>query len=592
KLSTLKRLSLLRILSAILGCAFDDLRQRDHERQAKKQRIICSIAAGLLLLVVGGSLYLWDYNRLKVEYYNTMVYRWGVPEGVGKLTEREVAHKNYHFRIESRRRRIQRVACENSARRRDSVDPFESLQEVVYRENGQLENGQLDRVIFKNVRGRIVYIKKYEFYDGRTDRPDSAVVDLLTEFLTPYTFTSVKYTTTEYSTYRSEVTRHLLVFDDNGYPERIRYRNYYGLVRADVNGVVEIGYTRSVNGMVEREDYVYRDTVITRGPAAIGYRTYAYNERWRATETRAYTAQGLPAVDEYGIHLERNEYDRWNNRSRKAYYDAAERPVEDQFGVSSATYEYDGNGFEVASMQYDAQGKLTAGKLGYAGTRSVNDARGNETEKLYVNAGGKPANNSYGFGKYVIKYDNQDRRIEESFFTAEGGPARTVGGRHKTLIEYDQQGNRTRERFLGEDGKPALNDWGYASNRRWYDERGNRVKEERYGIDDKPAAGKGGTFRMTWTYDEKNFLTAWAFYQVNGELCGAIEKYQRDEWGNPIEVSYCDANEELVNQKNGYARMTYTYENGSQKCVRYYDASGREVKPRKEHKKDSKVLIF
>src|SRR5262249_32299864 len=65
----LRRFALLRLLACLIGCTFDDLRQRDHERQRRQRLTWASVAAVLLLLMGAGSLYWWDqYAREKSSY--------------------------------------------------------------------------------------------------------------------------------------------------------------------------------------------------------------------------------------------------------------------------------------------------------------------------------------------------------------------------------------------------------------------------------------------------------------------------------------------------------------------------------------------
>ncbi|MFC1805973.1 TIR domain-containing protein [Planctomycetota bacterium] len=49
----LKRMAKLRILACVLGCMFDDLRQRDHERRTRRLLYLGSALAALLLLMAG-----------------------------------------------------------------------------------------------------------------------------------------------------------------------------------------------------------------------------------------------------------------------------------------------------------------------------------------------------------------------------------------------------------------------------------------------------------------------------------------------------------------------------------------------------------
>ena len=78
----LKRLALLRLVATILGVKFDDLRQRDQERERHGELVWAAAAAALAVVVGGLGLAYWELMRPSTAYYRSFVWRHGVPEGL------------------------------------------------------------------------------------------------------------------------------------------------------------------------------------------------------------------------------------------------------------------------------------------------------------------------------------------------------------------------------------------------------------------------------------------------------------------------------------------------------------------------------
>ena len=66
------------------------------------------------LLMIGGGVYFWDYNRTKVYYYKDYVEQWGVPQGIGELSSREMSHVNRAVSFEYKKHKLQRISYEQT----------------------------------------------------------------------------------------------------------------------------------------------------------------------------------------------------------------------------------------------------------------------------------------------------------------------------------------------------------------------------------------------------------------------------------------------------------------------------------------------
>ena len=88
----LKRFALLRLIAVILGVKFDDLRQREHERERRSMLMWGAAAAALCVLMGGAGWFYWDMTLPKTADYRQLAWRWGLPEGVGEIDAETHAH--------------------------------------------------------------------------------------------------------------------------------------------------------------------------------------------------------------------------------------------------------------------------------------------------------------------------------------------------------------------------------------------------------------------------------------------------------------------------------------------------------------------
>src|SRR5262249_33826672 len=135
-----RRFALLRLLACLIGCTFDDLRQRDRERQRWQHFMWASIAAVLLLMGGPGALSWWGhYVREESSCAQTLIWRWGVPEGLGALDAAARSHRAATFHSVTQGGKVRRVRDENSAGVLTENDDGEARWEILYREDGTPE---------------------------------------------------------------------------------------------------------------------------------------------------------------------------------------------------------------------------------------------------------------------------------------------------------------------------------------------------------------------------------------------------------------------------------------------------------------------
>jgi len=134
----------VKVVATLLGLRFDRLWNR-HQRRERARRIArrsLTVAAALAAALAGFGW--WDYTRTRQTYYADYVERWGVPEGIGKLTLEQARRRSETWKFESSRQRVDRVCRVNgSGRPRASLDHVEQQRPVDrrfhYRSDGKLD---------------------------------------------------------------------------------------------------------------------------------------------------------------------------------------------------------------------------------------------------------------------------------------------------------------------------------------------------------------------------------------------------------------------------------------------------------------------
>jgi len=601
KLSTLKHLALLRILSAILGCAFDDLRQRDLQRQVRKKRILYSAAAACSLLIVSGSLYLWDYNRVKVSYYNTIVYRWGVPEGVDKLSEELLAHRKYHYRVIRSKRKVISFRYENNRGLLWDVGNGETEWLVRYHADGKTE-----RVICRGASGNIIKIDKYEYGnpdDGTKLR--SLIVNHLNQALNPLHMKGYRRGS------RTEVNRLYQTLNEDGYVSKEQFQNQYGLPKPHNDGTYGYVQETDKDGLIIKRAVIdavgnpmrcaggyvwevnepnsitpltttYHDALHNPVMIASGYASIRYaRDRWGNILNKRYCGvSGEPVIAADGHHMVVYSHDQDGCLIQQAYLGIDGSPVKNRQGYGIAKYEYEERGLLSRASFWNGD-QAASNDVGAHRIVRTFDAKGNTAVTEYFDTTGAPVTNKYGYQRLVHTYDE---RGNWSGFESYGPDKNPVlnDGVHKLLLQYDDVGNMTGVNEFGVK-RELLNSIIMVNN-----ERGELVEERAQGKDGEPVINTFGYYRETYQHDDQGNLIGTACYGLTGQPVLQKDGYFKQECrydgkGNCIEERYLGIDNEPINTINGYARKLSSYDDlGRESSVQYFDARGRQVKPKEE----------
>ncbi|MGH8379900.1 toll/interleukin-1 receptor domain-containing protein [Pseudomonas sp.] len=227
------KVAFFKAMAGITGLGYDAFARRERRRQ-KIRRLLGGIAAGLL---VGASIWVWDYNRLQVSYYANLGSRWGIPQGVGEIDQNVRRGRETHYQVESRHYKVRRVLRVNSAGhlRDDKDNQNAAVQSIFYREDGAIEKAELrdhnNQLVLQKTFSELEKADQGKVHYIEFRKEQRAMVGLSTNT------GAMGFAETTDSSVRSEITVHRVEYDEEGRVASIGYRNANQYPRANGEGI-------------------------------------------------------------------------------------------------------------------------------------------------------------------------------------------------------------------------------------------------------------------------------------------------------------------------------------------------------------------
>ena len=553
-----KRLALTRLVAPMLGVTFDDLQQRERERERARRLTWTSMAAGFVLLAASSGLVYWELTRPKATYFDHMVWRWGIPEGLDRLDENARSRASESYRFVTQHGMVRDVRRESSGGALRDDDSGEAHWVVSYRADGRVE---LIRVFTQND----ILIREEHF--EREPSANSLIISFKrdnVDFAQPNK--SVLVSGLDEAGSKSDITRKELTFNEKGYAIKVRHQNHYAVPQHDNSGSYGENYTYSPEGQVVRVAWVGSDGEEITLKNGVRATTSSYDAKHDEERVTLIGSDNRPFDGPDGYAYSASEYDNWGNKVVSNYYSAAGSLVLNDMGSSKMTQTYDDHGNEIERAYYGLNGKLTLNVQGYAISRGKYDDRGNLLERATFGVDGKPALNRHGIAKERFVYDSRDRMIECAFFDLQG--ERTFGAFPFAGVQrqFDSQGNVVESRFLGIHREPISHrDSKVAKKKSLYDARNRVIAVSYFDVDDQPTLNNYGVASMALTYDERGNLIQGAFFGVDGKSRVADNNCARvrlsfDRSGMPAYDECLNERGDLALSSEGFAHSEYTFD--------------------------------
>ncbi len=625
-----KQKALLKILAGLLGVSFDTLAQRDlQRRKARFRNAVLGTVAGVAVVGAGAG-YVWYEQAPHMAYYHTYTTQFGIPEGVGRLSETEASHMSDVVAITTQKGRVVEMQFQNGLFNPKAV---EGNSATVDADLVGIADVKIDYVgtrgfvaTLYNADGTAQGVKEFTYSDG--DRTTATVAlkspgGGVRTLDTQAAFIADAVAGDDTTRARSLITQYRLRFDSRGRTRTRTFLTAMGDPAADTSGSYGNAYDyngaglavamRSLDaggkplpdhaGIAETHITYSADNLplvaetfddahhLTFNEKGVARTVVARDKRGNMTETRFYGADGQPAL-----------YADWN-AARVAYetnddglltgisfFGLDGKPtLNRQSGEARATVTYDAEGHPLVQSFFGVDGKPTlATGAGIAGFRYEYNDKGHLTSQTFFGVDGKPTTSATdGYARQIFTLDDDGRAISQAYFDAVGKPiaAKASGAARITRI-YDANGHTIAEAYFGPDGKPAFNRVsGVARIRYAYDGAGNVIQESYFGTDGQPMlCADWGAARVTYRFDSRGNIMQIDNFGIDGKpIVSAILYYFRaafryDDGGHQTEVAYFGADEKPIALKNGVARETNAYDARGNRIERaLFGPDGRPV---------------
>lgn len=525
-----RRRALVDIIATMLGVRFDALWQR-HKRRERTRRIM---AAGVCLLIAAIAYGIYEYKRTRTEYYLDYADSYGIPQGISRIDEGQVADAGTAFRFSYSRTpfgeegalkwRLDKVDYVNSSGTVTELTPdayplFYPSVELRYQE------GKLAEITNKDRTGRTVL--RYSVKDDLEGNP-AAIYDI---------------TGGEIEQSAGYLNASTSIADRSDDPNRKDVRSK----------IKRIHFVRDAAGRISRFTY------------------HTNNDDDLSASVTA---------DNNGFYGQSQVRDSLGRITAITYLDERGEPTEDFRGVATTKYSY---GKPRTVEFFDVKGRPVNGNLGASKIVSTCNEFGRPDEYRYLDAEGKPALSNEFLHRAVFAYDSRGFETSRACFGLGGEPVDVKGGWHKIQEERDSRGRLVREAYFDSSGKPALRDNLYASSTISYTSDGLPSEVRYFDTEGRPAYNnENGDYGQRYSYDTDGYLRRLEFLGADGKPAAspasnyAAIEYTRDKYHRVRELRYVDTEGAGVRCQNGHAGVRRSYDSrGNETEVVYTDTEGR-----------------
>lgn len=550
-------------------------------------------AAAIVAIVIGIGTYAWDYNRTKIYYYKDYVEQWGVPQGIGELSEKEAKHREATYRFEVSKRKLRRMSLVNSFGNITDHHDSEHTERPSDMQLYYSDNGDISFIKILDKSGRTLYKKSYNDklntvifqYDDENSTEFVLASKTLELFKSPFANANNK----------GKITRYLLTYDENGYVSKQEYASFFNTKIGDADGIYARAYKRDHKGRIIEERYLGHDGNPKGTKKGLGIRRHKYNENDDWYETSYYTFDGQESTDGNGVPIVKIEVDKYGNRIKESYTDGNGIPVlrtdcnaagftyvrnehglctelayfdvegklcYGKDGVAGYTQEFDENGYTSKLTYFDDKRQICAINTGQAYHTQVNDSVGNPIEVWFYDKNGNLKENSDGIAGIKMKYDQYGNQIEYISYGTNKKPCLQSDNTVGYTADVNEQGFIVRMTNLNESLKPCKDSYGIITWIREYDKRGNITKISYFDENNNPISSNENIAGINYKYDDNGNETERTFFNTKGEACLVSNTFYKaiftyDENGNLTSERYYDLNNNLTLNTDNVAGYDY-----------------------------------
>lgn len=577
-----RRQAFLRVVATLLSLRFDQLVMRDQRRRRKRQRL-CIILTMLFFMLAGAGIW---YNVPHSEYYRLYTYQNEIPVGLGKLSMSERKRIAECFKIVTQRGKVIHLERVNPAGK-----PIQALG-VEYLEDTPVidfyyEDAKISRAEYSNDMGQSVLIKDYssnlKAVDFQQSQDESQTVALGAD----QSDLTGAFASDDLYAGKSEITRHINTYDDNGYLVQVQFmRDNLNTPAKDNNGIYGRRYQRDQQGRIIKMTYLDDKGKPLASRQGIAGWVFKYSEMGVQIESHAFDLDGNVVRGEERYAFSKRTINKDGNVEEERYLDEKGNLCNTEMGYARLQLVYDDKGYLTERYQFDVNGDAAFdNELGVHGQQNKFDRKGNLSEISFYDSDKKLKVCGYGFAVVEYSYDEEGKMVMQRYRDTEGNAVcdRRYGC-YSLAYNYDEAGHIVGITYLGEDGKPMVSREGIAMIIREYNESNQLVREEYRDENGELDCGKNNMAICEFMYDRKGNVQQVEYKGEDGKRCKSAWGYanvilEYDELGNQIKQSYFDDKDYPVISSEGYHSVEMQYDsqgNCTQKA--FYNTEGNLIK--------------
>jgi YD repeat-containing protein len=577
-------------------------------------------AATLFLCVVALGGWYWDaYHREISEYYANVTKRWGLPEGIGRLTAEQVSRRNESVVLVRRGRRnpaheIRVVSSEGLTPAVGLGLPIISVNELNPLPSGGSDGPvsseliQLTRVTFAHdANGRLLEQTGFNRGGRRLYTMHFAEPDIA-----EYKWHGFGRTIRESGISYVRFSR-VASGPNAGLDERVQYLDDRQRPQPDVNG--DFGYRLVLDAGGLITEWVNRgpDGADKANSYGVFKEVRSHDSFGSLLEAATVDERGAPKPSRIGPALTRVQYDQSGNAIRMSFFDEKAQPVVAQMaGAASIGFTYDRRGNVTSQTFFGPDQSMVVGASGFAKQTiewqapnrflgrvfGANDQpipafdgafeglitlepRGYYVETTYRNRQGNPTRAAQGCATVRLQYDEQGNLARFGCLNEQGAPTIAAEGFSHVTFTYDDFGNRVTSAFHDLQGAPRLQGETYASTRRMFTSSG-LVEEETYlNAQGSPVTNRQGFARVKHAFDASGNQVATEFFDERGSRARLVDGYSAirrrfDARRLELETVYLDSSDRPTQGSDGYATVRYEYDQrGFLTRILQFDTNGK-----------------
>lgn len=511
-------------------------------------------AAVLTLIVIAGSVGVWDYNRIKVKYYKDYVEQYGIPQGIGKLTEEVKSHRNRSYRFEYQRGKLIRMSHINAYDKVIEDGESERYDRPIVAEYSYDDKGKLARVRCKNQSGKVLYVMSYN------ENGNTVIFQEDDQFGTEKTLTAQTvgyvHTLTDVGADKGRISRYLYTYDEKGYVKTLQYAGFQNVLVSDANHIYGIAYTRDEKGRVVELQYLNKEGNITSTNWGLAIKQFVYDEEDNWVQANYLQKDYSPSLDDpEGVAVYKLEYDQYGNHTKAMNCsNDGKLMIPKRFnGIASMLYTYDDHGCEVRFECYGADSLPTFNTNGWSIRESEYDQNGFLSEIRYYDADHTPCVFNEGYAKVKVVMDESGNALESWYYNLQDSLVETHLGYAGIVSQYDSIGNCVLYRYYDANRQPVmLPGYDYSIIRNKFNNKGQLVAVGYYDTNDQPCYSDEHIQRVLYEYNLQGNETKRTF----------IKGISAEDWDNGND----DINTELVLGNAGIAGLEFVY-NDNGLCI-------------------------